>query len=185
MEDHAIIELYWARDEAAISASDQKYGPMCRTLSRNILMSREDTEECVNDTWHRAWITMPPQRPQALGAYLSRICRNLSIDRWRSTKSQKRDCGGQVLLSELEECIPGAYATDGIAEAHEVAEALDRWLDTLALEDRALFLRRYWYGYPVAELARERGEPQNRTAQKLHRLREKLRMALTKEGIVV
>ena len=185
MEDLAIIDLYWARNEEAISASEQKYGPMCRTLSRNILVSLEDAEECVNDTWHRAWTTMPPQRPRSLGAYLSRICRNLSIDRWRSAKSQKRESGAQLLLDELEESIPGASSTEEATEAHEVAAALDRWLDALPSQDRSLFLRRYWYGYSVTKLARERGEPQGRTAQKLHRLRERLRDALTKEGIVV
>ena len=103
MEDTAIVELYWARDQRAITASDEKYGGLCRGLSFNILASREDAEECVNDTWHRAWDTMPPQRPASLRAYLVRLVRNLSIDRWRARKSQKRGEGLEALVLELED----------------------------------------------------------------------------------
>ena len=96
MEDSAIIDLYWARDQYAITASDEKYGALCRGLSQNILSSREDAEECVNDTWHRAWDTMPPQRPGSLRAYLAKIVRNLSIDRWRARRAEKRGEGREV-----------------------------------------------------------------------------------------
>ena len=82
MEDAQIISLYWARDEGAIPASDEKYGGLCRALSRNILGSSEDAEECVNDTWHRAWNAMPPQKPQCLRAFFAAITRNLSLNRW-------------------------------------------------------------------------------------------------------
>ena len=100
MEDATIIGLYWARDEGAIAASDEKYGWLCRNLSQNILDSREDAEECVNDTWHKAWDTMPPQRPGSLRAYLAKITRNLSIDRWRARRTEKRGNGLAVLLDE-------------------------------------------------------------------------------------
>src|SRR5699024_4929848 len=90
MEDGVIVELYWQRDQRAIGASEEKYGGLCRSLSWSILQSREDAEECVNDTWHRAWTTMPPQRPGSLRAYLVRSVRNLSIDRYRARRSQKR-----------------------------------------------------------------------------------------------
>ena len=93
MEDAAIIALYWARDQRAISATDEKYGTPCRALATRLLDSREDGEECVNDTWHRAWNTMPPQRPVSLRAYLLKIVRNLSIDRWRGRQARKRGGG--------------------------------------------------------------------------------------------
>ena len=104
MEDHKIIDLYWARSQQAIVESDQKYGPYCRAIALGILAMREDAEECVNDTWHRAWNTMPPQRPASLRAYLVRLVRNLSIDRWRARKSQKRGEGLEALVLELEDC---------------------------------------------------------------------------------
>ena len=106
MDDAAIIELYWARDEDAIVQTQQKYGPYCRTIAKNILGVPEDAEECVSDTWHRAWNAMPPQRPDSLGAFLGRIVRNLSISRWRRERAQKRYAGLEEQLSELEDCPP-------------------------------------------------------------------------------
>lgn len=185
MEDAAIIGLYWARDERAISASDEKYGRLCRSLSREILGSREDAEECVNDTWHRAWDTMPPQRPDSLRAYFARITRNLSIDRWRSRRAKKRGGGMETLLIELEECLPASPSTEEITEGREITRVIDCWLDTLSLEDRNAFLRRYWYGQPVDQVARQAGCSPNSMAKRLGRLRESLRRALEREGIVV
>jgi len=185
VEDSAIIDLYWARDQYAISASDEKYGALCRNLSQNILSSREDAEECVNDTWHRAWDTMPPQRPGSLRAYLAKIVRNLSIDRWRARKAQKRGAGLEVLLSELEDCVPASPSAEAETEAGLVSDCIDRWLDSLPQMDRVAFVRRYWYGQRVDELAAQLGNPPKQMAQRLFRLRGSLRRALEKEGIVL
>ena len=185
MEDTAIVELYWARDQRAITASDEKYGGLCRSLSFHILASREDAEECVNDTWHRAWDTMPPQRPGSLRAYLCRIARNLSIDRWRSGRARKRGEGLEQLVLELEDCVPAGPSAEEAWEARETAAAIDRWLDTLEEKDRAAFLLRYWYGQPVGELARRLGGSPNRMSQRLHRLRGQLRKVLEGEGVVL
>ena len=183
MEDHQIIDLYWARDQRAIAASDEKYGGLCRTVSRNIVVSPEDAEECVNDTWHRAWITMPPQRPGSLRAYLCRIVRNLSIDCWRAKNRQKRDAGLEILLGELEDCLPDAGDPESLTEQKETAACIDRWLDGLSREDRLVFLRRYWYGDSVKALAALCRRSPNDMAQKLRRLRLQLKAALEKEGI--
>lgn len=184
MEDYAIIDLYWARDQRAISASDEKYGAQCRSLSCNLLSSWEDAEECVNDTWHRAWDTMPPQRPNSLRAYLAKIVRNLSIDRWRAKTARKRGEGLEALSAELEDCVPAPSAEEE-TEARFVTACIDRWLDGLKREDRTIFVRRYWYGQRVDELARQFGCSSNRMAQRLFRLRASLRNTLEQEGIVV
>ena len=183
MDDHAIIELYWARDEAAIPASDRKYGRLCRSLSRDILQNREDAEECVNDTWRRAWDTMPPQRPVSLGSYLARITRNLSIDRWRAQRAEKRGGGMEELLEELEDCLPSAPSAEAVSQSRETVRALDRWLAALAPEDRRAFLRRYWYGQRVDQVARQAGCSPNSMSKRLSRLRQELRTALEQEGI--
>lgn len=185
MEDQAIIELYWARDQQAITASDEKYGGLCRSISRNIVSSWEDAEECVNDTWHRAWTTMPPQKPGSLRAYLSRIVRNLSIDCWRAKKRRKRDCSLEILLGELEDCLPSVSDPAHLTEEREIAALIDQWLDTLPPNDRILFLRRYWYGDAVGTLAQTWNWSPNHMAQKLRRLRLSLKTALEKEGISV
>ena len=185
MEDTAIVALYWQRDEGAITASEEKYGPACRKLSYNILQSSQDAEECVNDTWHRAWNTMPPQWPHSLGAYLCRIARNLSIDRWRAQRSKRRGEGLEVLVLELEECVSTVPSAEEEWEAREAAQAIDRWLGSLEERDRAAFLLRYWYGQPVQELAQRLGGSPNRMSQRLRRLRQSLRQALEQEGVRV
>ena len=187
MEDAAIVKLYWDRDQQAIAASDEKYGPLCRTLSFRIVNSREDAEECVNDTWHRAWDTMPPQRPESLRAYLCRIVRNLSIDRWRSRRAQRRGGCGEELALELEECLPAASAPSAEEqwELEQVAAAVERWLAGQSARDRALFLRRYFAGWPVGELAGQLGLGPNAAAQRLRRLRQSLARALEEEGAVL
>ena len=185
MEDTTIIDLYWARNQGAIAASDEKYGHLCRGLSMNILASHEDAEECVNDTWYRAWDTMPPQRPGSLRAYLCKIVRNLSIDRWRAKRAQKRGEGMEVLLDELDDCLPDACSTEETVQARELGGYIDRWLDTLPQQDRLLFVRRYWYGVRVDELAREWSDTPGQMAQRLYRLRVALRKLLEREGVMV
>ena len=185
MEDTAIIGLYWARDERAIVASDDKYGTLCRRLSQNILNSREDAEECVNDTWQRAWDTMPPQRPGSLRAYLAKITRNLSIDRWRAQRTAKRDGGLGLLLVELEDCLPASPSAEELTEEREIARIIDRWLSGLSTADRKAFLRRYWYGQRVDEIAAQAECSPNSMAKRLGRLRDGLRRVLEEEGVIL
>lgn len=185
MEDTAIIDLFWARNQDALTQTDLKYGPMCRSLAFNILSDREDSEECVNDTWHKAWNTMPPQRPDSLRAYLGRIVRNLSISRLRQRTAQKRGHGVKIMFSELEDCLPAATSVDRELDNRELAAAISRWLRTLATEDRVLFVRRYWYGDAVHALASQWGFEPNRMAKRMLKLRRSLKQWLEKEGFDV
>ncbi len=183
MDDFAIVELYHRRDERAITESDKKYGPLCRSIALRLLGIREDAEECVNDTWHTAWNKMPPDRPGALGAFLGRITRNLSISRWRRDHAKKRYDGITALLSELEDCVPSPGTVEKDWEQRQLAQCISAWLDGLEGEDRRLFIRRYWYGDPVKALAAERGERANALSQRLLRLRKDLRAFLEAEGV--
>ena len=185
MEDARIVELYWERDEAAIAESSAKYGGYCYQIAFRILALREDAEECVNDTWHRAWNTMPPQRPASLRAYLVRLVRHLSIDRWRARKSQKRGEGLEALVLELEDCVPAVPSAEEETEARELSRTIDRWLDGLPREDRVLFVRRYWYGQRLDELSGQLGWSPNRVSQRLLRLRTGLKRYLEREGVVL
>lgn len=185
MEDSQIISLYFQRNESALTETDRKYGPFCRHLAGNILTLPEDAEECVNDTYHAAWNAIPPQEPRSLRAFLGRVVRNLAITRWRSMRAQKRCAGMEVLLSELDDCVP---AGDQVAEAMDrraLGELISRWLGGLQEEDRRLFVRRYWYGDPAAELARETGCTPNQMAQRMLRLRRGLRRVLEQEGVAI
>jgi len=185
MEDAAIIELYFARNEDALAETAQKYGLFCRKIAWNILHQDEDAEECVNDTYHGAWNAMPPQRPGSLRAFLGKITRNLALVRYQREHAQKRFSGADALLSELEDCLPAAGDSETALEQKELAERIAAWLETLSPDDRALFLRRYWYGDAVKTLARERGETANAAAQRLRRLRAGLRAALEEGGFSV
>lgn len=185
MEDSEIVELYWRRDETAISETEEKYGALCRSVACNILGTAEDAEECVNDALHQAWTAIPPQRPDQLGAWLGKVTRNLALNAWKRNRAQKRDCGMTELLRELEECAPALGTVERELEDKELSEAIDRWLRGRSREDRTLFLRRYWYGEALQELAAERGISTNRLAQKMHRLRRSLKNALEKEGFTV
>ena len=186
MDDHQIIALYWDRDQTAIAESEAKYGALLHSISYHILSSHEDSEECVNDTYGKAWDTMPPKRPDRLSAYLGRIVRNLSINRWRQLRTQKRGGeGGAVLLSELADCVPAPQSVERSVEAAELKECICRWLEGLSREERALFLRRYWFCDPVNRLAEEWGTQPNKLAGRLYRLRQKLKKALEQEGILL
>ncbi len=185
MEDSEIIELYWRRDEGAVSETEEKYGARCTRIARNILGGAEDAEESVNDALHQAWNAIPPQRPDSLGAWLGKVTRNLALNVWKRDRAQKRDCGMVELLRELEECAPAPATVERELEDRELSAAIDRWLRGLSREDRTLFLRRYWYGVELQELAAERGASPNRLAQKMFRLRRSLRNTLEQEGFTI
>lgn len=182
MEDAAIVALYWSRDEAAIAETQRKYGSYCQAIAQNILSSREDAEECVSDTWNAAWNAMPPQRPGSLSAFLGRIVRNLSISRWRRDRAQKRYAGLEVLLSELEDCLPAPQGVEDAVDGRELTRRVERWLEGLDREDRAVFLWRYWHGREVKALAKDWGVAPNRMAKRLQRLRKDLKRELEQEG---
>ena len=185
MEDTAIIQLFFQRAEQAIVEVQQKYGSFCRTVAMNLLQQKEDAEECVNDTWQAAWQRIPPENPRMLGAFLGRITRNLAISRFRKNTAQMRSEGLTVLLSELEHCVPSGQSTEEAVDSILLGEYISKWLETLSADDRALFLRRYWFGKSLRELSREVGTGEGHLAQKLYRLRLQLKKELEKEGVVV
>ena len=185
MDDAHIIALYWDRDESAITETDRKYGSYCRTIALNILSVWEDAEECVNDSYHHAWNAMPPQRPDRLPPFLGRIVRNLSISRWRRERAQKRYSGLESLLSGLEECLPDPKGVEQEVEGRALTRRIEGWLEGLSRDDRAVFLRRYWYGQEVQALARAWGVTPNQMAKRLQRLRKSLKQDLEQEGITV
>jgi len=186
LEDHAIIALFWARQERALEETDRKYGRYCWTIAYNILRSREDSEECVNDTWLRAWNAIPPQRPAILSAFLGRITRNLSLDRYKAGRTGKRG-GGQLLvaLEELETCLSAGDTVEQLVEEAELSRSIDRFLRTLPEKERCVFLRRYWYVDTTLEIARRYKMSEGTVKSMLHRTRQKLRTYLEQEGVLV
>ena len=178
MEDARILDLYWARDQRAIDETGLKYGPFLSRTAWNILRDRSDAEECVNDTYLSAWNAIPPARPSAFRAWLGRVVRNLSLDRWKRDRAEKRGAGLEVLLGELEDCVPAPRGTERALEDREIADLISAFLRRLTKESRVIFLRRYWYGDAIGEIAVRYGMPTGRVRVTLHRTRARLRQAL-------
>ena len=185
MDDRQIIALYNERSEAALSETAKKYGRYCRSIAYNILSNEEDCEECVNDTWLKAWEAIPPQCPDSLPAFLGRITRNLALNRYKHNTREKRG-GGQtpLVLEELADCIPGGSNAETAAEEALLVEVLNRFLEGLPVQKRKIFLRRYWYMSSVKEIAADFGLSESNVKMTLLRTRSKLKQTLEKEGIL-
>ena len=186
MEDSRIIEMYWQRDEQALTLTRRQYGAYCHAIALQILHNREDADECENDTYLRAWNAMPPDKPHGLRAYLGAITRRLSLDRWRERKAAKRG-GGEVALSleELGECVSHPDTVPATVEAAQVAAILSDFLRSLPSAECDVFLRRYWYFDSVAQIAKRFGYSESKVKMILKRTRDALRVCLEKEGICV
>ena len=185
VEDSAIIGLYNARDESALGETEAKYGAYCRSIALNLLGAREDAEECVNDALHALWRRIPPDAPESLRAYLGRVVRNLAVSRYREKSAKKRGGSLELLLSELDECVPDGFDVEAEVERRALGESISRWLDGLPEADRRLFVRRCWYGESVAALAGETGRDPRYVSQRLSRLRAKLKAHLQSEGEIL
>ena len=186
MEDNQIIRLYFDRSEEAISQTAAKYGKYCHTIAYNILHNFEDSEECVNDTYWKAWNTIPPRRPKRLAAFLGRITRNLSLDKYRHYTADKRG-GGElaVALEELGDCISSIGSMGDHTEEIVLVEVLNSFLASLSAEHRKIFMRRYWYVSSVKEIADDYGITESKVKMSLLRSRNQLKTVLEKEGIAL
>lgn len=183
MDDRKIVDLYWARSEDAISESDKKYGRMLNALSYSLLSSREDAEECVNDTYIDAWNAMPMARPELLGAFLSKITRRISIDRFR-LKHRERRGGIDNLTDELSECISSGKTPQEEYENRQITEQINAFLYSQAKERRVMFVLRYFYSKSVAEISEQLGIGQSKVKTTLFRMRGELRDILEKEELL-
>ena len=184
MEDFEIVDLYWERSERAIAESRVKYGARCRALAYRILQSKEDSDECENDTYLRAWNAMPSARPTFLGAFLTKITRNLSLDKLERRSAAKRG-GGEipVILGELQESIPAASTIDDpFSDNAVLSMLLDEFLSSLSKEARVFFVQRYWMSMAVAEIAEKNSVSQGKVKMSLHRSRNALRKRLEAKG---
>ena len=185
MDDEQIIELYFERNEQAIKETQDKYGAFCHRIAMNILGIHEDAEECVNDTYYSVWKQIPPTVPEVFKVYLGRITRNLSISRFRAMRAKKRYSSMEIMLSELNDCVPSSSNVEQTIEVMQLSDYISEWLDSLPEEDCALFVRRYWFGDEVQELAKKCGITAAKMAQRMLRLRKSLKAALEQKGVAL
>ena len=182
MEDSKIIALFFARSEQAIAELSTKYGKLCTYIAENILNNKQDAEECVNDAYLGAWNTIPPQRPNPLQAYISKIVRNIAITRYHANTAQKRNSHYDIALEELEQCLSAPETPESTLTAKELTHLLDRFLGSLDTRSRVMFVRRYWYSDSVTQIANALRMRPNSVSVQLSRIRSKLRKFLIQEG---
>ena len=180
MKDSEIIELYFQRDERAISETQASYGKYCYSIAYHILHTNEDSDECVNDTYLRAWNSIPPTKPHSLCAFVCRIARNLSLNRLRDLRRDRRNRELTVSFEELEDCIPVDESRADI-----LPELLADFLRGLDEAERKLFVGRYWHSMSVKDLAAHWELTPNAVALRLRKTRNKLRAYLTEGGYTV
>ena len=185
MTDTEIINLFFERSEQAITELDKKHGNAVARVARNILGNAQDTEECVNDTYLGTWNAIPPNKPNPLRTFVCKIARNLATKKYHSNTADKRNSQYDLALDELEEYLSENESVEKAYEAQELKEAINSFMATLSYSDRFIFMRRYWYSDPVQDIAKMAHSTNNSVAVRLFRIREKLRLYLVKEGLLV
>lgn len=186
MQDERIVALYWERNESAISETDKKYGRRLFNIAYNILSEREDSLESVNDTYVKTWYSIPPARPNLLFPYISKIIRNLCIDRIRQKRRKKRgESEYTASLSELSDCVSAGNTTELHVDARALGETLNRFLKGLSSEERGLFIERYFYFNSLREAAENYRMSESKAKSMLARIRKRLKAYLEQEGYVL
>jgi len=186
INDEKILDLFWARSEEALDATMTKYGRILYKVAHNILHDTHDAEECVNDTLLKAWEAIPPKNPEFFGAYLAKITRNFSLQRWRAQGAAKRG-GGQstLILDELGETIPHPSTAEQNFEYTQTINAINKYLGNLDEDTRIVFVRRYFFGDSIQDVCDRFSVSQSKVKSMLFRARQKLKTHLEKEGIAI
>ncbi len=186
MNDKKIIELYNSRDESAITHTDKKYGSYLKKISYNIVYDLEDAKECVNDTYLKAWNSIPPKKPNILSVFLARITRFVSVDCLRKKTAERRGSGEYELsLSELSEIVSGTDDTENSAIQNEMVRSIDAFLQKLSEKACDMFVMRYFYGDSVRDIANFCACSESKVKTTLHRTRKDLKDYLEKEGYTI
>ena len=182
MEDSKIIQLFWERNEAALTAVSEKYGRYCSAIARNLLGNEQSVEECVNDTWMELWEAIPPNRPERLLAFIGEITRNNALNAVKESKAQKRG-GGEysIVLDELYD-VASDYSVERIAERHEIMASVNRFLERLPERKQKVFVLRYWHCCSVSDISQIVGMSEANVYNVLKRVRKKLIEHLNKEA---
>ena len=183
MEDKQIVELYFNRDEKAISETKIKYGPYCYSISYNILANNEDVQECLNDTYLNTWNSIPPHKPSILSSYLGKIIRRLSIDKYRKDKALKRSSNEYTIsLDELEECLSNNVDSKDLVDESILVDTINEFLASATSDERNIFILRYFHFYSIEEISKRFNYKESKTKMILKRTRDKLKEYLIKKG---
>ncbi len=185
IDDERIIELFFERSEEAIQELDNKYGKACHKLSYNIVNNRQDAEECVNDAYLGAWNAIPPEKPDPLLTYLCKIVRNISLKLYYRKGAAKRSSTYTIAMEEIEACIASPSTVETEFEARELARIIESFLDTLTVENRVIFMRRYWFSDSCKDIAEFVGLTEKNITVRLTRIRQKMKKYLIEKGVFI
>lgn len=185
INDEKIIEMFFDRSEQAIRELSNKYGKICHNLSYNIVNNRQDAEECVNDAYLGAWNSIPPAHPNPLLTYLCKIVRNISLKLYWKKEAAKRNGHYTIAMEEIETCIIAPNTVEAEIETKELAFIIGEFLDTLTLENRVIFMRRYWFSDSYKDIAEFVGLTEKNISVRLTRIREKMKKYLTKREVFI
>ena len=185
INDEEIIDLFFERSEQAIRELDIKYGKICHNLSYNIVNSRRDAEECVNDAYLGAWNAIPPTRPEPLLSYIVKIVRNVSLKIYYRKEAAKRNSTYTVAMQEIEACIADQKTVEDEVEARELARIIESFLDTLTTKERIIFMRRYAYIDTYADIAKRMGISEKNVSVRLSLIRQKRKQYLIEREVFV
>lgn len=184
MNDASITELFWKRDEQAISQAQAQYGKLCSKIANNILKQAEDAEECVSSAYLKVWESIPPNRPDNLCAYICTIVKNLALKKLKYNSAEKRSVNLSVSLTELDECLPSSFNTESCVATEELSKAISDFLRTQNEQSRKIFVRRYWYTDSIDDIAELFGMKKKTVSTILFRTRKRLKQYLSKEGFI-
>ena len=185
IDDEKIIDLFFERSEQGIRELDNKYGAVCHNLSYNIVNNRQDAEECVNDAYLGAWNAIPPAKPNPLLSYIVKIVRNISLKIYWRKEAAKRSSHYTIALEEIEACIADQKTVEDEIEAIELARIIEDFLDTLTVENRVIFMRRYWFADSYKDIAELVGLSEKNISVRLTRIREKMKQYLIEREVFV
>ncbi|MEY8404790.1 sigma-70 family RNA polymerase sigma factor [Oscillospiraceae bacterium 44-34] len=185
IEDKKIIEMFFERSEQGIRELDMKYGKACHKLSYNIVNSRQDAEECVNDAYLGAWNAIPPAKPDPLLTYICKIVRNISLKIYYRNEAAKRNGTYTIAMEEIEACIADPNTVEAEIEARELARIIESFLDTLTVENRVIFIRRYWFSDSCKDIAEFVGLSEKNISVRLTRIRQKMKSYLAEREVFV
>ncbi len=182
LEDKDIVELFWRRNENAIGETEKKYSNLLFRIAENVLRQKEDSLECVNETYWRIWNSIPTDRPEHYSAYICKIVKNLALKRLAFNNSKKRKPEALLPLEELGDCVSGEETVESAVDVQELSEAITAFLQKQSGANRAIFLSRYWYYDSVNSIAERLNLTENNVSLRLHRIRKELKIYLRKEG---
>ena len=185
IEDEKIIEMFWVRSEQGIRELDIKYGKICHKLSYNIVNSRQDAEECVNDAYLGAWNAIPPATPSPFLAYICKIVRNISLKIYYRKEAARRNSTYTIAMEEIEACIADRNTVEAEMEARELARIIESFLDTLTVENRVIFMRRYWFSDSCKDIAEFVGLSEKNISVRLTRIHQKMKSYLAEREVFV